>query len=135
MPLELKYFPEESYLYCSLHGELTLQDLRLFFEEVTHSNEYSPDVPAIWDLTNGDYGNYDYSFAFTSLELSKDYPERTHARIAVVVNSALGFGLSRMYDSISDELGHTRKIFDSLEAAKKWLLNKPDQKLESDTKE
>ena len=50
------------------------------------------------------------------------YPERARARIAYVVASDLGFGMSRMYELLSDASPQYNALFRDHDEAMAWLL-------------
>jgi len=47
-------------------------------------------------------------------------------RRAIVVDNALGYGLSRMYQALHEEAGEDVQVFRDLEAARRWLGLDPE---------
>ena len=55
------------------------------------------------------------------IEMRKRYPERGNAKLAIVVHSDFSFGMSRMYEMLSDRLPQSIMVFRDYAKAEQWL--------------
>lgn len=88
--------------------------------------ENQPTQFALWDLTSADFQS------FNSADMSKvsEYTnklayKRPRGRTAFAVSDDFMFGMTRMYEIISEASAHPieHQIFHDVEAARQWLLS------------
>lgn len=58
----------------------------------------------------------------SAIYIREQCPERASARISFVAESDLGFGMLRMYETLSDNLPQEIKVFRNFSEAEEWLL-------------
>lgn len=78
----------------------------------------------LWDFTNADVSGITQEDMELIIEYAKsNAPLRKNGRTAIVVNHDLAFGLSRMYDTLSEIREHpiTHCVFRDMDKAKNWL--------------
>ena len=128
MPIEFRYDREKEILHLVMESPLTLEEVRAAMKDVTSSDEFSPDVGTMWDLRALDFSHVDRAFEESVIEIRKRFPERGGARIALIVADELGFGMTRMYQILSElsgELPQETKVFRNYAAGEDWLLGPP----------
>ncbi len=91
-------------------------------EAVARSSEFPPDVDTLWDLRELDFTEIDSNFERELIQVRDEFPERRRARLALVVEGDLGFGMSRMYEILSESLPQQSKVFRSYSEGEEWLL-------------
>lgn len=122
MPIHFEYNRENDILYGSFEGDITLQEIRTALDNISHSDDFSPDVRALWDISKLDFTNVDSQFAEKIINMRKNTPSRTQTKIAIFAGSDLAFGMSRMYKTLSDGMPQHIMVFRSYAEAEKWLL-------------
>ena len=125
MPLELRYSREKKILYVTAVGVVTLEEFDQLLQQVTGSTEFPHDIPALWDMRPFDFGSINRETIMDFIRARERHPRRDNARIAVVVTSSVGFGLSRMYEMITAVRKSPQKVqtFRDYAEAENWLLS------------
>ncbi|MBT8449987.1 MAG: hypothetical protein KJO69_09870 [Gammaproteobacteria bacterium] len=117
-----KYNKQKDALYCVLSGGLDKNEFRQEIKGVVESTEHPPNIRSIWDVTELDFSQITADFQRELILIRKSFPERHPARIAVVVPDQLGFGMARMYEMLSMDVGDNLKVFYDFAEAEEWLL-------------
>ncbi len=123
MPVELYYDKKKDALFGIMRGLITIEENENALNTIMKSDQYPPDIRTLWDVREQDFTNIDADFEMRLIELRKKYPERGNARMALVVSTDLGFGMSRMYQNLSANLPQNIMVFRDYADAEKWLLN------------
>lgn len=103
-------------------GDLELFDVRRTLEDVYARPEFRPEAAALWDLreATGDVPTEDVRHLVDFV--TKLVGDGDPGKVAIVVSSDLGYGLSKMYETILG--GQSRKpmkVFRDMVEAKRWL--------------
>lgn len=122
MPIEIHYDKEKDTLYGNMLGHVTLEEFEKILKMILLSDEFSPDTKTLWDLRKQDFRNIDTDFEMQLIDIRKKYAKRGNALLAFVVSDDLGFGMSRMYQILSDKLPQHIMVFREYSKAEKWLL-------------
>ena len=125
MPIKLEYLRDLNILIATVEGSTTIEMFKQTINELISSIEYPPNVSTIWDLRKLDLDSIDSNFVKGLIAIRKGIDnKRGNVKIAYVVNSDLSFGMTRMYQILSEieELAQSIQIFRNLDDAKKWLL-------------
>jgi len=104
---------------------LSIEMYKQTMDKIISTNEYPTDVPTLWDLRKLDFSSIDSNFVDQVTGKRKEINrERKNAKLAMVVDSDLGYGMTRMYQIFSELAGLSQKveIFKNIEEAKDWLL-------------
>ena len=123
MPIEYRFNREKGILYGSMSGELVVEAFADAIAEIVASPEFHPDVSTLWDLRDVDFTTIDRSFEEQLVAIRRRHPERGEARLAFVVDSQLGVGMTRMYEILSDDFPQVSRVFTSYAEAERWLLD------------
>ena len=112
-------------MLATVTGVLTLADLQQAGKTVLASTEYSPHVNTLWDLREVDAGNINKEFLEKLVAMRKEqFQFRQGAKLALLANSNINFGLSRMYEMLSAEIQQATHVFKNIESALAWLKEK-----------
>ena len=122
MPIKYKYHKEKDILLVTVEGELSLDDLDRFMNDITRSTEFPPDIKSIWDTQKATFASYNTGYVEKYISIRKKYPERGNARIAVVADKDLSFGMARKFEMLSDILPQRMEVFRDFSKAEEWLL-------------
>lgn len=93
----------------------TLED---FKDAVVLIAENHPNQPRLWDLRGGTSVATD---DLKELALFSDKVLTDHPKMAIVAGDALSFGMSRMYEMMSDDDPERVRVFDDRSRAEDWL--------------
>ena len=120
MPIHLYYDKKKEILNCSIDQSFSFEELESTLYTITHSAEYLPDVKTLWNIERFDLKEINEDF-MNRLK----FPQRRNAKLAIIIPSDLGFGLSRMYEAFSEIQGMPQSIhvFRNHADAEKWLLS------------
>ena len=125
MPMEYRYDEAKQTIYAVAKGSVNTDELDAFMTFVTQAEEFSPDTRTLWDLRELDFNSVDRQFVEQFVNTREKYPDRGAARIAMIVGSDHGFGMTRMYEMLSDRLPQNIKVFREPGEATAWLFD-PD---------
>lgn len=124
MSFSVRFDSEKNIVYVTADGTAKLEDFDRALEIMTTSEEYPPNTPAVWDLRSVDFSNFDRELILDIIRVRERYAERDNAKVAVVADSAVGFGMSRMYELNTAVRPNPQNVrtFRDLESAEQWLL-------------
>jgi hypothetical protein len=126
MSFESHYDRTKQILYCTVRGAYTMETFYATVPSIAQSTEFPPDSDTLWDLRQLIFDGLNADFMKQLVAARKAFPERRGARLALIVEGDLAFGLTRMYEMISDaeaaELQQQMRAFRSLAAGEQWLL-------------
>ncbi len=122
MPVELYYDSSRHILRGTVSNPLDRDDIDRLMKEIVDAEDFPPDTPAIYDLRGLDFRTFDKGFAERLIEIRRHYPRRGNARIALIAPDDLGFGMTRMYQLLSDDLDQAIMVFRSVEEGEQWLM-------------
>jgi hypothetical protein len=99
-------------------------------KKIVSSDDHPPNVLTLWDARSvrikldaesvqAKGGETQVFLAM--IEMRKRYPERGNTKLAIVVPSDFSFGMSRMYEMLSDHLPQTIMVFREYSEAERWL--------------
>ncbi len=122
MPVTYQYDAEKQAIYGAMTGSLTVEEYRSVGEEIVSSENHPPSVRSIWDLRGLDFSSVVREFLDELIHIRASFPERRSARLAFVVSDDLGFGMTRMFEILGEDLGDETMVFRDYIKAEEWLL-------------
>ncbi len=122
MPVRLRYDGEKEILCVAVKNPFTLEEFEAAVKDIVESDQFPPDIGALWDLRELDFNDIDRSFEEDLINIQMKFPERGQARLALITPEGLGFGMTRMYEALSDDLPQRIRAFKSYTEAEDWLL-------------
>ena len=122
MPITHRYDPQKEALYGEMKGEFTSEEYRSALSAIASSTSHSPSIRSIWDLRELDFTKVTPQLVRACVEVRSSFPKRHPAKIAFVVDDDLGFGMTRMFEIVGDQLGDATKVFREFFDAELWLL-------------
>jgi hypothetical protein len=125
VPIDIRYSLEKNILYVTVGSHPTVEEFASVMREITQSAVFPPDVPTLWNLGALEFEELDRRIEEQLIEIRKHHPDRGRARLAFVVPSELGFGLLRMYGSLSAGLPQQLQVFRGHAEAEAWLRSDP----------
>jgi hypothetical protein len=130
MPLELRYDGEKRILCVTVDGNVRVDEFDVVMKQIVSSNDYPPNVPTLWDVRSVHVKldaesvraqGGEKQFLLAMIEMRKRYPERGDAKLAILVPNDFTFGMSRMYEILSDRLPQSIMVFRDHAKAEQWL--------------
>jgi len=119
MPISYEVDKEKRIVFCRAFDVCTAQDAVTLHERIQADPDFDPDFSQFMDFTAATLGDIT---ADEVRMLAGSGPFSPTSRRAFVNNSLLGFGLSRMFELLSEARGdlHVR-VFRDREEALAWL--------------
>ena len=127
MPFELQFNRQTKLLHCRVEGKIYKEDLEQALNEIVTSPDYAPDVDTIWDVFEVDLASVDKDLLTAFIDIRERFPQRGEARVAIVGNEDLTFGLARMYSGMSSLMAQKIRVFRDIGSAEDWLMNKQNE--------
>lgn len=126
MPIELRFDREKKILHLITGNEVTVEEFDCALNDITHSEDYSPDVPTLYDMRGLDFARVKTKTIRQYVDLYQSHPERGRTKLAVIVNSLFAFGIARMTEALASTSGvpHQIKIFMDPAEGEEWLTEK-----------
>ena len=120
MPAVYKIDRERRFVLTTGSGSFNLLDALAHQEALLRDPEFDPTFSQLMDLTQ--VTSFDISSA-DAHSLAQRTIFAPDSRRAILVNSDLGFGLSRMFEMLRDNLGEEGiRVFRNREEASAWVL-------------
>ncbi len=123
MSMDLHYDANKKILACLCKGPLSADEFKATLALIVSSQEYPPDVNLLWDVREVDANSFDKSLVSRVVSIRQNYPQRGDAKLALVASEDLHFGLSRMYEMMTDEMPQNIHVFRTTADAEAWLTN------------
>ena len=111
---------EAGVVFNSVEDDDTLEDI---IDYIDHHVDAWGNRHILWDMTLFNFQSLDqHSIRSFKLSVEKISRKRTGLKTAILVNSDLGFGMTRMYETLVEEKNKEKShIFKSKDQAFKWL--------------
>lgn len=123
MAIDIKYDNRRKMLNVSVSGASDLNEITLALEKITNSTEYPPNIRAVWDIRKADATYVNFQFIKEIVKIRSQFSKLDNCCAALIVSSNVQYGLSRMFQIISeDKFPHQLMIFRSYEEGEQWLL-------------
>jgi len=121
--MDLQYDKNKKILTCLCKGPVSTGEFKASLALMVSSQEYPPAVDVLWDVREADPASFDISLVGQAVSIRQNYPQRGDSKLAVVASDDLRFGLSRMYEMMTDEMPQDIHIFRTVADAEQWLLH------------
>jgi hypothetical protein len=125
MPIDLVYNEESQILIAEIKGHVDFNDFLLVAPKITDDTRFSSNVNMIWDVRQMDLKSFTTEFAAQLLKLRSQLADkRTGSRLAIVANSDFTYGMSRMYQGMSEgDFKQSLNVFRDSVQAEEWINN------------
>jgi hypothetical protein len=123
MSVHYTYNKEIDILYGTIEDNVTIDELQIILTEISSSKDFPPDVKTLWDIRKLDFSKINSDFARQLINVRKQNTSRGNAKVAILAEQDLAYGMSRMYESMSDGMPQTIMVFKELKKAEDWLLS------------
>ena len=114
--------PSLGLLLDRFEGKMGWHDLWEGTLESAEDPEFRPGMNVVTDLTDAEL-DLGYKEMSTLVSMTANAPTLRYGRIAIIAPGRLRFGLSRMYELLSDELGihNELRVFSDFSEVRTWL--------------
>ncbi len=123
MPMTFTIDPARKVVFTTVSDELTEQDVREYQERLLRDPQFNPEYSQLMDATTLK------TVRLTSLSterLIRTRPFKQSARCAVIAESDLAFGISRMIELHCEAQGIPFRGFRKRAEAEDWLFHNPE---------
>ncbi len=123
MPMSFKIDPARKTILTTVWDDLTEEDVREHQERLMHDPQFNPEYSELVDATGLK------TIRLTALStdrLVRSRPFGHSAKCAVIAESDLAFGISRMIELHCEEKGIPFRGFRKRAEAEAWLFRKPE---------
>ncbi len=127
MPIRFNFNPDTGLIHGEFSGVVTAHEFEEMLRELCEADSFPPDCDAVWDCRDIDFRATDREFLNTLIGIRADFPQRGGARLAMIASQDLGFGLTRMFEALSEHLPQTLRVFRTKEDAEQWLLRNTER--------
>ena len=122
MAIELDYKENENVLVATVKGAIDINEFAVAADDLITSADCPSDVNALWDLTEMEFHEADYTFAQKLIALREGLQgHRGKAKIALFSNYNWGEPILNMYKFMSEGLPQEVRVFANREEAMAWL--------------
>lgn len=122
MPLEVHVDARAGLVRVEAWGDLTLQDVVAGIAPMVSDPRFERDMPQLVDLGRVDHTALATEQLQTLVEsFAKESARIGSSRVAAYAPKPLLFGVSRMFQSLSERLPMTFRVFRDRDAAEAWL--------------
>lgn len=123
MPIKLKYDELLKILTAEVSGLVVIEDFYKIAPQIVSDPRFSSNVNMIWDVRQMDSASFTREFAESLIKLRVQIADkRGDARLAIVASDDLAYGMSRMYQGMTEgDFRQSLNVFREPEEASAWI--------------
>ncbi len=121
--VELCFKPQKNLIWIKCSGVLQVEKLLKACDNALEDPQYQKGMGRIWDVTDADLSQITTEqVAEVTSYLSARSDDVNYVRVAVVANSPLGFGLARVFATVSEQTAKNEVMpFRTIQEAEAWV--------------
>lgn len=123
MSVEIEYNNDKKALYVTLSGQVSIEEFSKTIIDVAESTSFSPDIRTLVDIRELDFSGINSDFLKELITLEKQNSKRLNTKVAYIADTDMNYGMSRMYQVLSEELPKASMIFRDYSEGEKWMLS------------
>jgi len=119
--IQKKIIKNKNLTIFKVAGKFTSDEIISVFNEF-YNSKYTLNI--LWDLSESDFSELDTDHLRRIISAAKNYAHlRVGGKTALFTTLPLGFGLARMYESLSEanQVPISNRVFRSIDEAMAWL--------------
>jgi hypothetical protein len=121
MPIAFRIDKESGIVYTTIEGRITTDELLESLERFMNHPDFSPGLNGLADLRNIEMDTFSADVRRIA-ELMVEYRNKIGpSKTAVVISKDVTFGMTRMFQSFSEQSSIKTAIFRDMEEALRWL--------------
>lgn len=123
MSIETRVLPEKNTLLRTASGKLDIDAIIKAYDNAPSVEGYTKGMHIIWDLSNADVNHIQRDDIIRLVEYIRNHPlvHSAECKLAIVANSNLAFGLSKMFEGYGTGLPLFIHVFKNLDDANTWI--------------
>lgn len=122
MSFSLAYDRESRILHVAVSGPVLSAEFDAALTAITTSVEFPPDVDTVWNFSDADFSDTQAADLRRMLYIRMAHAERGRSLVALVVSSNVAFGMSRMFQALSDDaMSEHLTVTRSAKEAQRWI--------------
>lgn len=123
MPISFQFDPERNLVIVMAEGIITDDDLQSYRKELTSDPRFRPGMRILSDHRSVERHLLTLEGAYQSMKENGALESKfKDCRQAIVTNSDLHYGMTRMYQTMMSDIFPNMKVFRDMEEAKAWLF-------------
>jgi hypothetical protein len=121
MPITSRIDSSRDLTIHTAKGDVSIDEIMEKVEALYGSSHRTLNV--LWDFRNAALSRIPSEDIRSLIDLAEPHRKipRKGGKTAIVVQTAVDFGLSRMYENLADRLPHETMVFQSMEEALHWI--------------
>ena len=106
-----------------VRGVIDISELTEYLKEIYNSSDFDPRMNVFWDLQKADFSCISSENVTSFMEyVSKQWGTEGKSKAALIVSYDLGYGMSRMYQTLMDGATSSKiAVFRDINEAKEWI--------------
>lgn len=123
--VETELDPSLNLITQTVTGNLILHDFIKAFHTAMSHPDFKTGMNVLWDLTDASLvltETMDLHQMIKFIQFNQD-KRGENFKLAMVVNSKLDYGISKMYEAFGEKLPFSKKVFYDIREAKNWLTD------------
>ncbi len=132
MPISYRIDPERNLVLVEGSGVITDDDLFKFLSKRMNDPLFRPNMKELTDLRDVERDELTMDSFQRFFEQQKKYTaDLKDHRVAIVTDSDLHFGFTRIFMSMMGEYSVNMQVFRDMDAAEAWLFGESDEDLDT----
>lgn len=124
MTISYDIIPDQHLVVNTVKGRFDFDGYRNLMERILNDPRFVPSMHMLWDFTTStliDLSNDDFEGIKNYIQKNAERRGSGY-RAAFLVSKEVDFGLSRMYQMLSEDLPVTFEVFKDREEAMSWII-------------
>lgn len=123
MQIEISIDPDRHVAMVHIAGRLDMREVARAAAAFVDHPDFTPGMPAIFDLRDVDFASFGAAESRAISEINRRLASRRgSARVALLVESDLGFGVLRMHEVLGQSPNLQVRVFRDMVEAQHWVL-------------
>lgn len=122
MQWELTFSEDAAFLAIRAWGLADVEGIADYIRQAVMDPRWKPGTPCLMDFKELDLATFPMEHLRSLVQRERPFADRIGAaKIAILVTRPVDFGIARMWESFSQDLGQTRQVFYDMDEALAWL--------------
>jgi hypothetical protein len=123
MPITTTIDVERNLIIRKVTGKFVIDDLKAAYAYTFDHPDYTPSMPALWDLLDADIADVSSEVLREVVKLVQTVSEDRGSgyKVAFVAPDDISYGITSMFKAYGDNLSFRMSIFRNMDEATSWL--------------
>jgi hypothetical protein len=121
--MEISTKTENNIRWHTVVGVIDIAELSEYLQKIYTSPGFDSNMNVFWNLYDADFSNVNAEDIFHFKDfVGKNWGKEGHSKAALVVNDAVGYGKTRIYEIMMESnFPNNIEVFKDIETAKEWI--------------